>query len=63
MQIFVEQFRMEKGMTLAELALKSGVAVSHVHNIESGIKNPTVSTLCKISKALGVPCCSLFSCD
>jgi len=63
MKIFVEQYRIEKGLSLSELSRMSGVAVSHIHNIEGDTKNPTIATLCKISKALGVPCCKLFSCD
>jgi len=63
MKIFVEHYRLEKGLTLSELARMSGVAKSHIHNIERGTKIPTLTALCKISKALGVPCSDLFSCD
>ena len=63
MKIFVEQYRMEKNLTLSELARKSGVAKSHISNIESGDKNPTILTLCKLAKALEVPCYKLFACD
>ena len=63
MRIFVEQYRIEKNLTLSELSRMSGVAKSHISNIESGDKTPTIKTLCKLSKALDVPCCQLFSCD
>lgn len=63
MKIYLEKIRLEKEMTLSELSRKSGVAISHIHNIENGQKNPTIKVLCKLSKALGVPCCELFSCD
>jgi len=63
MKIFVEQFRLEKGLSLSELSRMSGVAVSHIHNIEGGHKIPTLTVLCKLARALEVPCSKLFSCD
>jgi len=63
MKIFVEQYRTEKGLTLSELSRMSGVAKSHISYIESGEKTPTIKTLCKLAKALNVPCCQLFACD
>lgn len=63
MKIYVEKVRIEKGMSLSELSRRSGVAVSHIYNIESGEKTPTITILCKLAKALGVDCSELFSCD
>jgi len=63
MQIFVEKYREEKGLSMSELSRLSGVAKSHISGIESNEKSQTISTLCKLSKALGVPCSDLFSCD
>ena len=63
MKIYVEKVRLEKKMTLAELSRRSGVAVSHLHNIESGSKTPTITVLCKIAKALEVSCEDLYSCE
>lgn len=63
MKIFIEKVRLEKGLSLSELARMSGVAKSHISNIESGEKYPTLPTLCKIAKALDVPAASLFSCE
>lgn len=63
MKIYVEKVRIEKKMSLAELSRRSGVAVSHLHNIENGNKIPTIKVLCAIAKALDVPCCELFSCE
>jgi len=63
MKIFVEKYRLEKGLSLSELARRSDMAKSHLSYIEDGTTSPTIDTLCKISKALEVPCCELFSCD
>jgi len=62
-KIYVGRYRVVKGLTQKELSILSGVAASHIHNIENGVKVPTISTLCKISKALGVPCSELFTCN
>ena len=63
MKIFVELYRLERKLSLSELSRMSGVAISHIHNIEGGLKVPSITILCKLSKALNVPCCDLFSCD
>lgn len=63
MKVYVEKVRLEKGLSLSELSRKSGVAKSHISNIECGLKYPTLPTLCKIANALGVPASELFSCD
>ena len=63
MKIYIEKVRIEKKMSLAELSRRSGVAVSHLYNIENGNKMPTIRVLCDIAKALDIPCCELFSCE
>ena len=63
MKIYVEKYRLEKGLSLSELARKSAIAKSHLSYIENGETSPTIDTLCKISKALNVPCSDLFSCE
>lgn len=63
LKIFVEKVRLEKGLSLNELSKRSGVAVSHIHGIESGEKIPTITVLCKLARALKVPCSDLYSCE
>jgi len=63
MKIYIEKYRLEKGLSLNKLSEASGVAVSHIHSIEMGNKVPTITILCKIAKALNVPAADLFSCD
>ena len=62
-KICIEKTRLEKGLSLSELARRSGVAKSHLHNIERGEKSLTVTVLCKIAKALDTPAAELFSYD
>lgn len=52
--------RKSKGMSQEKLAAESGIDRSHVGFIEQGIRKPTVATLYKITKALGVSLEQLF---
>lgn len=63
MKIYIEKIRLEKELSLSELARRSGVSKAHLSYLESGERTPTLQTLCKIAKALGVPAAELFSCD
>ena len=62
-KIYIQKIRLEKGLSLSELARRSGVVKSHLHNIERGEKYLTVPVLCKIAKALNTPAAELFSYD
>jgi len=41
----------------------SGVALSHIQNIENGAKVPGITVICKLAKALDVPAADFFSCE
>jgi transcriptional regulator with XRE-family HTH domain len=47
--------RKELGLALRPLAAKSGVSASMISEIERGTKSPTVSTLCRLADAMGIP--------
>ncbi|GAF64412.1 helix-turn-helix domain-containing protein [Alkalihalobacillus trypoxylicola] len=47
--------RKTRGMTLNELSNLSGVSKSYISYIERGLqKNPSISVLIKVAKALGI---------
>lgn len=50
----IRKIRLAKAMTQGDLCRKLGVDRSYVSNVESGKKNPTLLTIERISKALGV---------
>lgn len=52
---------MGQHITLEELSKASGLAMSTISEIERGIKNPTVTTLCMIAEALNCNPCDLFN--
>ena len=63
MRIMIKSIRLEKHMSLRELAMLSGISKSELSNIETGKKIPTAYTLCAIAKALQVTICTIISCE
>jgi len=53
--------REEKGLTQAQLAKAAGTTQEYVAMLETGVrKNPTIETLKRLAKALGVPVTELL---
>lgn len=50
----IKRIRLKKGMSQGDICRKLGVDRSYISNVESGNKNPTLSTIEKIAKALAV---------
>lgn len=50
----IKKIRLAKGMTQGDLCRKLEVDRAYMSNIESGKKNPTLSTIERVAKALGV---------
>src|SRR5688572_28624676 len=53
--------RDEQGISLSELARRSGIAKGTLSQLESGGGNPTIETVFSLSNALGVPVSALLS--
>lgn len=56
----VRRLRNEKGLSIIELAGRAGVAHSAIFYIESHRKTPTLETLAKVAKGLGIKLKDLF---
>lgn len=50
----MKKIRLAKRMTQGDICRKLEVDRAYISNIESGNKNPTLSTITKLAKALGV---------
>ena len=50
----MKRIRLEKGMTQGDICRKLGLDRAYISNIENGNKNPTLTTIEKIAKALNV---------
>jgi transcriptional regulator with XRE-family HTH domain len=50
----IKKIRQARGMTQGDICRKIEVDRAYMSNIESGNKNPTLSTITNLAKALGV---------
>ena len=56
----IQQYRINKGLTLQELADKSGLTKGYLSKIEKAKKAPPVSTLINLAKALNITISEVF---
>ena len=56
----VRAFRRQKGMTVAELAVLTGLSIGMLSKIENGNTSPSLTTLQTLAHALSVPLTSFF---
>lgn len=59
----LKKLRQAKGLTQETLALESGISRSHIAMIEAGRRDITISSLFKISRALGAVLNEIFEFD
>ena len=59
----IKNVRLEKGLTQEFLAEKVGIHPTYVGKLESGKNNPSLKMIFKLSRALGISLCELFSFD
>ena len=50
----MKKIRLTKKMTQGDICRKLGLDRAYVSNVENGKKNPTLLTITKLAKALGV---------
>ena len=53
-EIVLKEKRKEKKFTLSQLSVKTGISTTHINDIENNIKEPSISMLVRIAKALDV---------
>ncbi|RYF61890.1 MAG: XRE family transcriptional regulator [Comamonadaceae bacterium] len=51
----VRRYRQERGLSLGELARRSGLSKQTLSKVEQGVGNPTVETLTMLGAALDIP--------
>ena len=57
----LKQLRLNKGMTLEQLAFEADIELSQVHRVEKGKINPTLTTLMALAKGLGITLSELLA--
>lgn len=50
----LKQLRLEANLTQEKLSIATGLSQTYISGIETGHRNPSIKTLDKIAKALGV---------
>lgn len=61
LKLYVDKVRIEKGVSIRELAARARISKSHVQRIEAGETMPSLEVMCRIARALEVPITDLFS--
>ncbi len=56
----IKQLRLEKGLTIGQLAEKVGLSESHLSRVEAGVRGVKLSKLGALAKVLGVPMIELM---
>lgn len=63
MKIYLKEIRQKRKLTLIRLSTLTGISKTHLNDIETGKKSPTIEILCKISIVLQVNITDLFECE
>jgi transcriptional regulator with XRE-family HTH domain len=56
----LKRLRTEKGWSQEELADQAGLHRTYVSGVERGVRNPTITIVATLAKALGVPAIRAF---
>jgi transcriptional regulator with XRE-family HTH domain len=56
----VRKLREERGWSQEDFAERAGVHRTYVSGVENGVRNPTITVVAKLAKALGVPANALL---
>lgn len=59
-QILIKQARKQKNITLAKLSAKTGISTTHINDIENNLKEPSLSMMVRLAKALDVEISELY---
>lgn len=59
-KILLKQKRMSKHLTLVQLSEKTWISTTHINDIENNIKEPSLSMMIRLAKALEVDINELY---
>lgn len=59
-EILLKEIREKKNISLEQLSRTTGISTSHLNYIERGVREPTISMLCRIAIALKVDVKELY---
>lgn len=56
----IKEVRKKKNLTLIQLSNRSGLSATHINDVENGLKEPGISVLVRLARALDVPITDLY---
>ena len=59
----IRKYRIQRDVSQEHLALESGIHPAYISKLERGEKCPTIDTLYRLAKALGIPIYKLIDID
>lgn len=59
-QILLKQARKQRNITLAKLSARTGISTTHINDIENNLKEPSLSMMIRLAKALDVEISELY---
>lgn len=59
-EMLLKDIRKAKNLTLVQLSERTGISVTHINDIENGLKEPGLSVLVRLARALDVPITGLY---
>ena len=59
-EILLKEKRKERKLTLAQLSERTGISTTHLNDIENNIKEPSISMMVRIGKALNLKVENLY---
>ena len=59
-EILLKQIRKQKRLTLEQLAERTGISKTHINDEENNLKEPRLSIMVRLSKALDVQITDLY---
>lgn len=59
-EILVKDIRKRKNLTLVQLSERTGISVTHINDVENGLKEPGLSVLVRLARTLDVPITELY---
>ena len=59
-EMLIKDVRKQKNLTLAQLAERTGISTTHINDVENGLKEPGLSVLVRLARALKVQITDLY---
>lgn len=58
--MLIKEVRKEKNLTLAQLSERTGISKTHINDVENGLKEPGLSIMVSLAKAMDVQITDLY---